>query len=347
MKKLSVLFAGALLSINLFAAQTNVQGKNPFMTRTFPASSIKEVEASTSGGSLILTGDAGSNATVEIYISSNNSGNNWSDEKIKQVLDENYTIDIKVENGKLYAMAKPKKRISNWHTQGLSISLKITAPKKTNSNLSTSGGSIRIVDLSGSQNFRTSGGSLSIENVSGNIAGKTSGGSISVTGSSNNIDLSTSGGSIAAKDCSGKITLTTSGGSIRLNNLKGEVHAVTSGGSISANDFNGTLKTGTSGGSVRLDGISGNVDAHTSGGSMDVKINSASDYVKLSNSGSINLTLPASTGYNLKIKASKIKPSGLKNFHGNLGNNNIEGTVGNGGPEINVKSSQRVRLSLE
>ena len=342
MKKLFVLFVCASLSAGFFTAYAQKQGKEPFMTRSFPASSITEVEAATSGGSLTLTGEAGSQAVVEVYV----SRDSWSNEKIKQTLDENYTIDVKVTNGKLYVAAKQKKNIANWQ-QGLSISFKITVPKQVNSDLKTSGGSIRLSNLSGSQNFKTSGGSLGIENVSGNIVGATSGGSINVSGSKDNIDLRTSGGSMTAKDCSGTINLSTSGGSINLNNLNGTIHAATSGGSITANDINGTLTAGTSGGSVKLNNISGNVDAHTSGGSMEVRINSVSNSVKLSSSGNINLYLPTGTGYNLYVKGHPIETSGMKNFHGDSESRRIEGSTGNGGAEINIKSSQRVRLLFE
>jgi len=346
MKKLSALFICVLLSATFFAVYANEQdNKTPLMTQTFSASSIKEVEAATLGGSLTLTGDAGSKATVEVYA----SRDNWSNDKIKQYLDENYTLDIKVVNGKLYAVAKQKSSFSNWGNQGLSISFKISVPKQVNSNLQTSGGSIQISNLSGSQNFKTSGGSLAIDNVSGSAVGATSGGSISLSNSKDNIDLKTSGGSISAKDCNGTIDLATSGGSLSLNNLSGNINAATSGGSISASNINGTLTTGTSGGSVKLDGISGNVKAGTSGGSMDVKIKSVSDYVKLSNSGSINLTLPAGKGFNLDMKANNIE-NGMKEmsgFRGEWKKESVEGTINNGGPEINVRSSQRIRLAFE
>ena len=326
MKKIFVLLLfSILLSANLCKVYTKSQEKPPFMIRTFTSSSIKEVEAITSGGSLTLTGDAGSKATVELYV----SRDDWSMEKIKQVLEENYTIDIKVEKGKLYALAKQKKNIFNGNQQGLSISFKISVPKQVNSNLQTSGGSIQISNLSGSQNFKTSGGSLLIQNISGSIVGLTS------------------GGSITAKDCSGKIELNTSGGSINLNKLSGNISASTSGGSVTATDINGTIKTGTSGGSVRLSGISGNVDAITSGGSLEVKINSVKDYVKLSNSGNISLTLPGGNGYNLNVKANNIETSGIKDFSGKMEKQILEGTVSRGGAEINLKSSQRVRLSFE
>jgi DUF4097 and DUF4098 domain-containing protein YvlB len=344
MKKLLVLFAGVLLSANFFTVHANKnQEKDPFMIRTFSASTVKEVEAVTAGGSLTLTGDADSKAVVEVYV----SRSNWSTKEIRQSLEKNYTIDIKVENGRLYAEAKRKGNSTNWNQQGVSISFKIIVPRQVNSDLKTSGGSIHIHNLSGLQNIKTSGGSLTIEQVSGSITGLTSGGSITVTASKDRIDLKTSGGSITAKDCSGKIDLKTSGGSLNMRNLNGDIHATTSGGSISASDITGTLKTGTSGGSVRLDGISGNLEASTSGGNMDVRMTSTSDYVRLSNSGSLNLTLPANRGYNLNVKANNIESSGVKDFHGRMERRNMEGTVSNGGPEINLKSSQGVRLSFE
>lgn len=343
MKKVFALFISILLGANLFSARANDLEKDSFMTRSFPASTVKTIEAATSGGSLTVSGTASSEAVVEVYVS--RSG--WSDDKIKQALEENYTIDIKVEGGKLYAVAKQKKSISNWNQQGLSISFKIIVPRQVDSNLQTSGGSIRINDLSGSQDFKTSGGSLSVDNASGNITGKTSGGSITVTNSKDNIDLKTSGGSITAQDCSGKIDLKTSGGSIKLSNLNGNIDAATSGGSVKANNISGTLKAGTSGGSVNLDGISGNVDAHTSGGSMNVEMASVNEYVRISNSGSLNLTLPSGKGYNLNVKANKIETSGLKDFRGNMESKSMEGTVGNGGPEIDVRTSQRVNLSFK
>ena len=342
MKKVIVLFVGFLLCASSCSTSKG-QEKAPVMTRNFPASSINRVEAATSGGSITLTGDAGSKAIVEVYA----FRDNWSTEKIKQILQENYTIDIKVESGKLYVAAKQKKSITNWNSQGISISFKISVPKQVSSNLQTSGGSIRISNLSGSQNFKTSGGSLAIENVSGNTVGSTSGGSITVTDSKDNIDLQTSGGSITARNCGGEIGLKTSGGSLNMVDLDGYIDATTSGGSVTASDIKGTLKAGTSGGSVKLNNISGNVDARTSGGSMDVKMKSVSDYVKLSNSGNISLSLPAGKGYNLNVRANKVEASGLKDFHGSMENSKIEGPAGNGGPEINVKSSQRVRLSFE
>jgi len=364
MKKSFVLLISVLLSANFVTFRANGQQKDPYMTRSFPASSINAVEASTSGGSITVNGDAGSQAVVEVFA----TRDRWSAEEIKKVLEENYTIEINVAGGKLYAEAKAKSRITNWNRQGLSISFKISVPKQVNSNLKTSGGSINISNLSGSQDFTTSGGSLSIENVMGKIIGKTSGGSIKIANSNDNINLATSGGSITAENCNGKISLNTSGGTITMNNLSGEIKAgtsggglnmshlngtisaATSGGSIKANDINGSLKTGTSGGSVNLDGVSGSVEAKTSGGSMNVTMESVKDYVKLTCSGGgINLSVPEGKGYNLNVRANNnLETSGLSGFKGDITNSgkNMKGTVNNGGPEIDVNGT-RVKLTFK
>jgi DUF4097 and DUF4098 domain-containing protein YvlB len=344
MKNLFLLFISVFLFAGCATNRATAQQNAPQISRSFPASSIQSVEANTSGGSITVVGDTRSQATVEVFA----SNNNLSESRIKQLLEENYDIDIRVQNGKLIATAKPKRQITNWNQNGLSISFKISVPSGASSDLKTSGGSIHLSNLNGgSQNFQTSGGSLSIDNVRGNISGRTSGGSINVTNSHNNIDLRTSGGSITAQNSSGTLNLRTSGGSLNLTNLNGNIEATTSGGSINANDIQGTLKTRTSGGSINLNRLSGNVEASTSGGSMNVEMRSVNEFVRLTNSsGNLSVTLPANQGYRLDISArNRIDTSGLQNFNGNMNERSINGNVGAGGAEINARG-QRVNLNF-
>jgi len=74
---------------------------------------------------------------------------------------------------------------------------------------------------------------------------------------------------------------------------------------------------------------------------------SVNEYVKLSNSGKVNLTLPASKGYHLKVKAYKIETTGLKEFRGDMESSKLEGTTGNGGPQVEISTSQRVNLTFK
>jgi DUF4097 and DUF4098 domain-containing protein YvlB len=291
-----------------------------------------------------------------MYVSLNNSGSFWSlfgkqsagqsnlsDSEIKQTLEKDYTIDIKAEGGKLYAVAKPK----NVGRQKLNIAFKISVPKKVSTNLQTSNATIQISDLSGSQNLKTSNGSVTVENVSGKIAGSTSNGSVTVTNSNDDIDLRTSNGGITVKNCSGKMIFQTSNGSVNMNDLKGNISATTSNGGVTASKLNGELTVGTSNGSVKADDVSGSVNVRTSNGGITVTMVSVSDYVTLSTSNAnIDLSIPALKGYNLKARADKIETSGLANFSGTLDKKNLDGRTGNGGAKIELSTSGKVNLSF-
>src|ERR1043166_3892465 len=197
MKKylLFFLLAGFQILVN---AQTD---KTPFMTKSLSNESIKDVEVETSGGSIAVSGVT-ANARVEVYITSNNN-KELTKEEIQQRLNDKYNLDISVANNKLTATARLKEKMTDWK-KALNISFKVFVPRNVSTDLSTSGGSISLTNLSGNLKFSTSGGSLDLDNVGGNVDGRTSGGSINLENSKDDIELATSGGSIDAKKCEGK-----------------------------------------------------------------------------------------------------------------------------------------------
>ena len=329
-----LMLAGIAVSVN---AQ-NKSGEAPYMTKSFAITSIKDVDVKTSGGSISVEGVSASEARVEVYINANNSSDDLSKEEIKRRLEENYTLDVSLSNNTLGAVAKPKERNMNWK-KSLSISFKVFAPKNVNSDLATSGGSISLTNLSGTQDFSTSGGSLHVDNLSGNVKGRTSGGSIHVSNSKNEINLSTSGGSINAENCDGNLRLSTSGGSINLADLKGDIEANTSGGSINGRDIEGELSASTSGGSVRLNDLACSLETSTSAGSIDVSMKELGKYIKISNSGgNIDLSIPANKGVDLKLSGQRVSTPSLSNFNGSMDNNEVEGKPNGGGIPVTVKA---------
>ncbi|MEP7317816.1 MAG: hypothetical protein ABI921_03720 [Panacibacter sp.] len=337
----------SLLSVTAVTKAQSGDNKTPYITKSLSSENIQQAEVKTSGGSITVAG-VSSDAKIEVYVSGNNGLGTLSKEEIKSRLEEYYTLEVSVSNNKLIAIAKQKENNMNWK-KSLSISFKIYIPGNVSTDLSTSGGSIRLNDLKGNQNFRTSGGSLHIDNVSGKINGKTSGGSIHVSNASDEIDLATSGGSIEATKCKGNLELSTSGGSLNLTDLNGTIEASTSGGRITGSNITGQLSASTSGGSVKLTNISGDLDASTSGGSMDVALTTLGKYVKLHNSGgNIDLQLPKGKGLDLDLSGNKVKVSSLNNFSGNTEEGNIYGKLNGGGVSIKVKaSSGTVHLNFE
>jgi DUF4097 and DUF4098 domain-containing protein YvlB len=344
MKKLLI---AALLVFNLANAQNKTE-KEPYLVKSLSGDNINMVEVQTSGGQISVSASNSGDARVEVFINYPDSRREFTKEEIRKRLEEKYNLDISVSGNKLVASAKPKEKITDWK-EALSISFRIYVPKNVSTDLSTSGGSIRLSGLSGKQEFRTSGGSLDIDDVKGNIHGRTSGGSISIENSSDNIDLTTSGGSVEAKNCEGKIRLNTSGGTLHLRDLKGDIKASTSGGSISGKNISGELITSTSGGSIRLTDLACSLEASTSGGSIDVEITALGKYVKLDNSGgNIDLQIPKNKGVDLDLSGRSINRDSFSDFKGKMDDDAITGKLNGGGVPVTVTAhSGRITLQLK
>lgn len=346
MKKVLLLLISASFSVAIHAQNKNEQ--EPYTTKTFNES-VKNVEVKTSGGSISVSGADGGGARVEIFIrASNGKDVLLSKDEIQQRLTEDYELNVSVNGNKLIAIAKPKERDIDWK-KGLSISFKITVPKNVTTNLATSGGSISLKDLTGTNEFATSGGSLNVNTLSGKTKGRTSGGSINVVNSKDDIDLATSGGSINADKCTGNVRLATSGGSLNLSSLSGSIKALTSGGSIRGENINGELVTHTSGGSIDLKDLTCSIEASTSGGHVEVSIKTLGKYVKLNNSGgNIDLQVPKGKGIDLKLKGDKVSSEvTLANFNGTMEKREIDGKLNGGGIPVSANAgSGRVTLSV-
>src|SRR5215203_4214836 len=289
------------------------QNKEPYMTKSLSNESVKSTEVQTSGGSITVTGvNSAAETKVEVYISSNmGKENTLSKEEIEKRL-QKYDLNVSASNNKLTAIAKPKERNMNWD-KGLSISFKVFVLKTVATDLSTSGGSINLTNLTGDQKFSTSGGSLNIDNVGGKIDGRTSGGSIHLENSRDDIDLSTSGGSVNGRNISGE------------------------------------LITHTSGGGIHLYDLACSLEASNSGGSIDIEIKELGKYVKISNSGGgIDLQLPKNKGVDLDLSGGRIKTDQLGNFDGSIDDDSLQGKLNGGGVSVRVRSSSgRINLAFK
>ena len=405
MKRIFVLISSVLLSAQIITSYADNRKEETFMRRTFSASSVKELEATTPFGHITVSGDAVSEAVVEVYVLRNenktqNSLTNlimefrkrkekpkkdWSQEEIEQYIDENFHLKIGVENGKLYAEAKPKSKMIDLKQYDFSISFKISVPKKVNSNLDTNNGNIQIDGLSGKHNLKTGFGYFSVKKIIGSVTGTTANGNILITNTRANVDLRTGFGWISAKNCKGKTSLKTASGSVKFDkmdgiidvstgfgylsvaNIVGSITGKTTNGSIeikncnadidlstnygyiSAKDCSGALKLKTTNGNVVLDGISGNLNAITSFGTMNVTMISSVESVILSSGkGNIKLTLPFDLCYDLNVKAYSVETVGMQNyFSGNMNIGSLVGTIGNGGAQVDVKTPWRATLAFK
>ncbi len=330
MKKLFALF---IVSLICFAVDAQ---KEPFMVKKFNASQIRNLDVKTSGGGITVVGYDNPESLVEVFVKGNN-GKELTNDEIKEKL-KNYTLEVGMEGNTLVCFAKNKEG-NNWKN-GLIVTFKILSPVNVNTDLTTSGGGIKMKNLNGNLRFTTSGGGLDLDRLAGDVKGRTSGGGIKILNSKENIDLITSGGGIKAENVSGNISLTTSGGGISLENMSGIVRANTSGGGIRIDGMNGDLNTSTSGGSINLGAISGSVKASTSGGGIDADIEKIGDFLVLhSSGGNINVNMPLNKGMNLDIKGNRVAMHDYKEFQGSFDKDRIQGTLNGGGANVKISTS--------
>lgn len=338
MKTYSLLLSFLFVASVVFAQK---EDEKPYFTKTFSAASVKALNVRTSGGSINVAGQGG-DAKVEVYIRANNwnGRSELSKEEIEDRL-KDYELTVAMNGETLVCKSKRKNENDKWDwKQALSISFKITVPEKTATDLATSGGSIKLAKLSGTQNFSTSGGSLHLEQLSGNVKGRTSGGSIHLLNSREQLDLATSGGSIHAEGCNGDIKLVTSGGSIHLDGLNGNVRASTSGGSIKGGDIKGELVAVTSGGSIRLTGVAASLKAATSAGGINAEIVALGKYLDLSTSaGGIHVQMPMNKGLDLDLRANRVNVGTLNNFNGVMEKDRVNGKLNGGGTLVTMRAS--------
>ncbi len=161
-----------------------------------------------------------------------------------------------------------------------------------------------------------------------------------------NIHARTSGGSIKAAHLAGSADIGTSGGSITVEDVRGtRLEVKTSGGSIHLSGIDAPTVAHTSGGSIEVASASAPIEATTSGGSITAKFTSAprGDITLKSSAGSIGVTLPAKTGFELDASTSAgtvrsdipITSSAGRSDH----HHSLKGPANGGGPMLKLHTS--------
>jgi DUF4097 and DUF4098 domain-containing protein YvlB len=149
-----------------------------------------------------------------------------------------------------------RKRSAQPWPKSLQVRMEVQVPTKTNVDIRTGGGDVKVRHLEGDTNLETSGGDVGVSGLAGNLTARTSGGDLEL------------------RDLGGDLNVRTSGGDITLENARGRVEAHTSGGDVTAALARGNAKGGeieTSGGDikVRVDpAVSLTLDASASSGEV-------------------------------------------------------------------------------
>ncbi|MCI0613452.1 DUF4097 domain-containing protein [bacterium] len=175
-------------------------------------------------------------------------------------------------------------RFSDSHGWSGYVRFDIQVPSQFDMNLRTSGGDIRLQGgLTGSINGATSGGDIRLGDVTGRLEMRTSGGDIYAGRIEGDAILHTSGGDIDVQSISSQVDLSTSGGDIRVGNVGKSLKASTAGGNITVGDVGGEATVSTAGGDIQVGKVSGSATMKTAGG--DIVLNGASGVVMAKTAG--------------------------------------------------------------
>jgi len=178
--------------------------------------------------------------------------------------------------------------------------------------------------------------------------------------------ITSSNGSIRVEDVRGNATLRSSNGRIRVSRLTGNVDAETSNGMIEVRDLEGNANLHTSNGAIDAEAAKGTFEAHTSNGRIEarlqdpaegraIRLESSNGHIELrldgalhpdvrarTSNSSVTLFLPPET--NARVHARTTHGSVTSDFD-NLRHESghreqdLDGTIGNGGPLIELEST--------
>src|SRR5450755_2905038 len=175
--------------------------------------------------------------------------------------------------------------------------------------------------------------------------------------------LVTSNGAIRTSDGAGPAHLKTSNGHVEVRRLKGPLNAETSNGPVELQDIDGAVAVHTSNGHIRAEGIRGAFEATTTNSSIHAALEKVDGTVRVdSSNGGIDLTLPPNTQsavrahtsnsgitlhlpgeVNARLSAGTSNGSITTDFEmrtrGEITKHHIEGSIGNGGPLIDLSTS--------
>ena len=185
----------------------------------------------------------------------------------------------------------------------ISVSMVVTTPQHTSTNLATSKGNVVVSNLIGKQHISSTGGGVNMENIEGNIIAYTS------------------DGNIEGRGLTGDFTFSASKGDVKLRKV------------------NGNINNSVAHGDVNMTGVTGSVNTSVSSGAISIDLLEASGPINLScSNGDIKLNVPETQGYDLNLSASEVMITEL-DFSGDQNKKRANGKLSGGGYAIDCHVS--------
>ena len=212
------------------------------------------------------------------------------------------TVDVDIFNGKI--------DITGSDTSTVRVQARITRADRVDYSATQFGSSVQVSAT------RSGSSRLNSPDVSLNITAP----------SNSTLVLRTSNGAIEIRDFEAGAQVDTTNGRIVVSGLSGDLDAETSNGTIEVSGFTGSANLETSNGTIRFNGT----------------LVSGSENEMSTSNGSVTVDLPADAGIELDASTSNGSVSSdlpITIGPGGSGQNHLEGTIGDGGASLQVRTS--------
>lgn len=188
----------------------------------------------------------------------------------------------------------------------------IRVPRKVElERITSSNGGIRVTDIEGAARLRSSNGGIHVETLRGTL------------------EVQTSNGGIDVRSIDGPVTVRTSNGRVQADEVRGTLEATTSNGSIHVH-----LVKPEPSRPVKLESSNGSIE-------LTMDSNSQNDVRASTSNAGITLHMPSSI--NARLRAHTSNSSITSEFdvqtQGTISKHTLEGTIGSGGPLLDLETS--------
>ena len=241
---------------------------------------------------------------------------------------EKLDFEAEVEGGVLYISTNPPK--FNWggfwdKYRNIGVKLIVTVPEKTELEVATSDGDIRLEKFKGRVELKTADGDIETGEIHGTtVRIRTTDGDVDCHAiEADDIEISTVDGDIVV----GKV----SGDDIKLDTVDGDIRARDlSGGVISVDTVDGDITVGVSGEELH---------GKTVDGDLRVELKNAIKTKLRATDGDIHLQAPRDLNARLNLRGDRVRVAGGFEIDGEVGKNRIVGVLGAGGPLVEARTS--------
>jgi DUF4097 and DUF4098 domain-containing protein YvlB len=158
--------------------------------------------------------------------------------------------------------------------------------------------------------------------------------------SNSRLESRTGSGSQRIQDIKGPVHATTGSGTIEVGKVADEVDASSGSGHIEIAGATGNVTARTGSGHITLHDIKAGLRAGTGSGGIDVDGDARNDWDLHTGSGGISVRTPSSAGFRVDAESGSggVTINKPVTMQGSIRRNHVEGTVGNGGPMMRLRT---------